>query len=105
GLLVHRLRRSEIPAGTSYEGQPVEGRGNTRLVAYLPGEGETLSAQRRGTSVMPLVVGKDARAGQSLGTSTDEVRHIGRHLQRLVQPSTAFGQIAACVPEMPDGGA
>ena len=45
---------------------------NTGLVAHLPGEGETLSAQRRGTSVVPLVMGKDACAGQSLGTSTDE---------------------------------
>ena len=80
-------------------------RGNTGLVAHLPAEGETLSAQRRGTSVVPLVVGKDACTGQSLGTSTDEARNIRRHLQRLFQPSTAFGQIAACVPEMPDGGA
>jgi hypothetical protein len=41
----------------------VEGRGNTGLIAHLPAEGETLSAQRRGTSVVPLVVGKDACAG------------------------------------------
>ena len=64
---------------------------------------------------MPLIVGKDARTGQRLGASADdaapaEPAHRApepphRHPQRLFQPSTAFGQIAARIPEMPDGRA
>ena len=112
GLLVHHPRGCEIAAGTRDERQAVESGGDTKLVANLAAQCQTLSAQPRGPRVMPLVMRQDARASQRPRASGDVVGSIRwrgldiiRHPQRLLQPSTAFGQVAARIPEMPHGGA
>ena len=55
---------AKSPAGASDERHSVQRGGSPELIAHLPGQGQTLSAQRRGTSVVALVMGEDARAGQ-----------------------------------------
>ena len=108
-LPLQNLHRNEPPA---------PGRGGRRPYRVdrpLCGTAPDSAAQRRGTCVVRLVMGEHACAVQGPRPSVTD-RVIGtprawgrsdesiRQPQRLFQPSTAFGQIAARVPEVPHGG-
>src|SRR5690242_21414637 len=93
----------------------MESVGDSQLISRLPRQRQTLSTQGCSSRVVALVVGKHAsarerpRARGDMDRSTRAVWLIRcdaiREPQCLVEPATPLGEVAAGIPELPDGGA